>query len=157
MTINGIEIITQDSISLEELTAYVNRAKESYGNHLYQMHIRLNGEHVEIYSFLHGKLFERIIRKPRLTEKQVRMFQALHTLGYRFITKDLDGYVYARNIKPEKCGKSWGASRANGVTLCEDTGTGCLHTLMSWNDPEPLDIVQTLKENEIEIEEEPHE
>ena len=62
MTINGIKIITQDSISLEELTAYVNRAKENYGNRLYQMRIKLDGEHVGINYGLHGKPFERIRR-----------------------------------------------------------------------------------------------
>ena len=62
MTINGIEIITQDSISLEELNAYVNRAKDLYGNRLYQMHIKLDGEHVEINYGIHGTPFERIRR-----------------------------------------------------------------------------------------------
>ena len=62
MTINGIEIITQDSISLEELTAYVNRAKDIYGNRLYKMRLSLDGEHVKINYSLHGSPFERIRR-----------------------------------------------------------------------------------------------
>ena len=62
MTINGIKIITQDSISLEELTAYVNRAKDLYGNRLIQMRLSLDGEHVKINYGLHSTPFERIRR-----------------------------------------------------------------------------------------------
>lgn len=94
-----------------------------------------------------------IIRKPALTEEQVRMLQALHTLGYRYITKDLEGYVCARDIKPEKFEEIWSANGASRVTtLYEDMEQGHLHTLVSWSDPAPLDIAQTLRDAGKEVE-----
>ena len=81
MTINGIEIITQDSISLEELTAYVQRAKDLYGNRLYQMRLSLDGEHVKINYGLHSTPFERIRRITGYLQKTTQWNNAKKAEG----------------------------------------------------------------------------
>ena len=94
---------------------------------------------------------ERITRRPRLTEEQVAQLKALVTLGYGWIVKDLEGLPYACASKPKKERDDW---RDGGAftNLYPFMPTNCLMDLPDWSDPEPLDIVQTLRQNGEEVE-----
>ena len=90
---------------------------------------------------------ERIIRKPRLTEKQKTELKHLAALGLKYLTTDLAGWIYARDVKPTK---------TSGFVFTKHFAThrscaGTLADLVSWDDSEPLDIVQTLKDNNVEV------
>jgi hypothetical protein len=97
---------------------------------------------------------DRIIRRPRVTEEQLRELEALHTLGYRWIAKDESGLVCAFVSKPVRKCQDWAQpvsddGRNKYIWLLFRLG---INSLVSWSDPEPLDIVQTLKANGVEVE-----
>lgn len=96
---------------------------------------------------------DRIIRRPRVTEEQLRELEALHTLGYRWIAKDESWLVCAFVSKPVRKCKDWAQpvsddGRNKYIWLLFHLG---INSLVSWSDPEPLDIVQTLRANGVEI------
>lgn len=97
---------------------------------------------------------ERILRKPRLTQEQVKQLGALVVFDRPWIAKDKDGSVFAFKNKPGRNENKamWIIDRLYGDAwlLPEDSA---LADLVSWSDPEPLDIVATLKANGVEIEE----
>lgn len=92
-----------------------------------------------------------IIRKPRLSEEQVKQLQALVTLGFRWLIKNNDCSAYAYTYMPERMDEWWNGLNAE-VQLFIDMPTGVLYNLVSWSDPEPLDIVATLKTAGVEVE-----
>ena len=86
---------------------------------------------------------DRIIRKPRLTEKQKTELKHLAALGLKYLTTNWEGWLYARDVKPTK---------TSGFVFTKQFVThrscaGSLADLVSCDDPEPLDIIQTLKDN----------
>lgn len=97
---------------------------------------------------------ECIIRKPRLTEEQVKQLGALVVFDRPWIAKDKDGSVFAFKNKPGRNENKamWIIDRLYGDAwlLPEDSA---LADLVSWSDPEPLDIVATLKAAGVEVEE----
>ena len=95
---------------------------------------------------------ERIIRKPRPTQEQVEQLQALVTLGYRWLIKDSTDAVFAYVTRPVKQSEWWNCGGAN-VRIFIDLPPGILTSLVYWSDPEPLDIVATLKAAGVEVEE----
>jgi len=95
---------------------------------------------------------ERITYRPRLTEEQVAQLKALVTLGYGWIVKDLEGLPYACASKPKKERDDWRGGGAF-IDLYPFMPTNCLMDLPDWSDPDPLDIVQTLRDAGVEIEE----
>lgn len=94
---------------------------------------------------------ERITRRPRLTEEQMAQLKALVTLGYGWIVKDLEGLPYACASKPKKERDDWRGGGAF-IDLYPFMPTNCLMDLPDWSDPEPLDIVQTLRDAGVEVE-----
>jgi len=98
---------------------------------------------------------ERITRRPRLTEEQVAQLKALHTLGYRWLTKDKWKGVSAFICKPFK-GEHGGEWMRYDPMLVDDgyivfNGYTQITDLVSWSDPAPLDIVQTLRDAGVEV------
>ena len=89
---------------------------------------------------------ERIIRKPRLTGEQAETLKALKVLGYAYVTEDEFGPVCAHEYLPAKRNTAW---RSNG-SVWKDSHKR-LDDLVSWSDPEPLDIVQVLKDAGVEV------
>ena len=87
---------------------------------------------------------ERITRRPRLTEEQVKRLRALIALEAMYLAKNKDGSVEAFTNKPTKNALYWNTNDSY-VFYLSIVGT-CLSDLVSWSDPEPLDIVQTLRE-----------
>lgn len=97
---------------------------------------------------------ERIVRtppKPRLSEEQVKQLRALVTLGYRWLIKDSTDAVFAYAKMPAKQSEWWNCGGAN-VRIFIDLPPGILTSLVYWSDPDPLDIVATLKANGVEVE-----
>ena len=93
---------------------------------------------------------ERITRRPRLTEEQVKRLRALIALEAMYLAKNKDGSVGAFTNKPTKNALYWNTNDSY-VFYLSIVGT-CLSDLVSWSDPEPLDIVQVLRENGCEVE-----
>lgn len=86
-----------------------------------------------------------ITRKPRMSEEQVAQLRALVTLGFRWLAKDkwiISSHAYI--AKPEKGQKYWLHNKdfSKGSEIPEYLE---INDLVSWSDPEPLDIVATLK------------
>ena len=94
---------------------------------------------------------EALTGKPRLSEEQVVQLKALVTLGYRWLIKDSTDAVFAYTTRPAKQSKWWDCGGAN-VRIFIDLPPGILTSLVSWSDPEPLDIVATLKAAGVEVE-----
>ena len=90
---------------------------------------------------------EHITRRPRLTEEQVKRLRALVTLGFKWLAKQRKGCVMFFQKKPHKNAIGFSGTGDEeedyGVVLPNDTH---LSSLVSWSDPEPLDIVQTLRD-----------
>ena len=93
---------------------------------------------------------ERIIRRPRLTEEQVKRLRALIALEAMYLAKNKDGSVGAFTSKPQRNALYWNTNDSY-VFYINIVGT-CLSELVSWEDPEPLDIVQVLRQNGVEVE-----
>lgn len=94
-----------------------------------------------------------INHRPRLTEEQVAQLKALVTLGFKWLAKQRKGYVMFFQKKPHK-NAIWFSDTGDeqedyGVVLPNDTH---LSSLVSWSDPAPLDIVQTLRDAGVEVE-----
>ena len=97
---------------------------------------------------------ERIIRKPRLTYRQKIALTALANLGFIYLTMDSEGYTEARDMMPKKFMFTWAipptiVCHQHFVMhkMCNKDLAG----LVSWDDPKPLDIIQTLKDNNVEV------
>ena len=93
---------------------------------------------------------ERITRRPRLTEEQVKRLRALIVLEAMYLAKNKDGSVGAFTSKPQRNALYWNTNDSY-VFYINIVGT-CLSELVSWEDPEPLDIVQVLRQNGEEVE-----
>ena len=93
---------------------------------------------------------ERITRRPRLTEEQVKRLRALIVLEAMYLAKNKDGSVEAFTNKPTKNALYWNTNDSY-VFYLSIVGT-CLSDLVSWSDPAPLDIVQTLRDAGVEVE-----
>ena len=89
-----------------------------------------------------------ITRRPRLTEEQVKRLRALIALEAMYLAKNKDGSVGAFTSKPQRNALYWNTNDSY-VFYLSIVGT-CLSELVSWEDPEPLDIVQGLRENILE-------
>ena len=93
---------------------------------------------------------EGIIRKPRLTEEQIRHLKGLALLGFNYIAKDRSGLSYVYTNKPSKTVKVW-ISKTGLIHLLSSLNALDLCFLVSWDDPEPLNILETLKAAGVEI------
>jgi hypothetical protein len=88
---------------------------------------------------------DRIIRKPRLTDGQIDLLKAAQKLiGARWMAKDLwQDRTYVYTEKPEKDGNTYNNKLGMVARLPDDSP---LASLVSWDDPEPLNIEQTLRD-----------
>ena len=97
---------------------------------------------------------DRIIRKPRLTEKQKTELKHLAGLGLKYLTTDWSGWLHARDVKPTKTSCCWADLSGYAFAqrfLTHKSRSGALADLVSYDDSEPLDIIQTLKDNNVEV------
>jgi len=89
---------------------------------------------------------ERIIRKARLTEAQIKYLKAALTLEFEWLAKDADGSTYFYERKETKFPKNWGC-RAQSIKVFVEE----VRELVSWGDPDALDIAATLKAAGVEV------
>lgn len=90
---------------------------------------------------------EGIIRKSRLSAVQIEVLKALKVLGCKWMAKDENGSCYGFTVKPMKSIGGW----YGGNYVFADGVANSLSPLVSWSDPEPLNIVQTLKNAGVEV------
>lgn len=94
---------------------------------------------------------EALTGKPRLTEEQVAQLKALVTLGFKWLAKDENDEVAAFKRRPDKGREQW-QDGGEYIVLYPFMPTNCVMDLPDWSDPEPLDIVQTLRDAGVEVE-----
>ena len=100
---------------------------------------------------------ERITRRPRLTEEQVRVLEALYEVfDFKWLAKQKDGQVMAYANRPNKSEDWYGCWFSGEGDNEEDYGWKVkdgspVWGLISWYDPAPLDIVQVLRQNGCDI------
>jgi hypothetical protein len=86
--------------------------------------------------------------KPRLTAKQVEILKALKVLGFNYVAKntDEDESVVAFESKPHKGRVCWDNFDGRYLLITQEW----ICCLVSWADTEPLDILQTLRDNGVD-------
>lgn len=100
---------------------------------------------------------ERITRRPQPTQEQVAQLKVAHqAFEFNWLARHKNGVVAVFKRKPVKgnngywfidelvLGYNFGLAVREGSLIC---------SLVSWSDPEPLDIVATLKTAGVEVEE----
>ena len=98
-----------------------------------------------VHAINHG-----ITRRPRLTEEQVAQLKALVTLGFKWLCQDSNDYYVVYVNKPVKSEYGWDRG-GHYVLLGFGLPADVITDLVSWSDPAPLDIVQTLRDAGVEV------
>lgn len=131
-----------------------------------------NGRVCEIWLDSYGSLFvlqpgenqmqtvraiESFVLKPRLTEGHIRLLVAAHELhGAEWLAKDKEQpmisstCIYTRKPTRIKMREYWSSGSASSAIRLQNTSPLC--DLVSWEDEEPLNIIQVLKDSGIEVE-----
>lgn len=91
---------------------------------------------------------ERINRcKPRPTAEQLEELKWVYKIFKRvWIAKEGSGFAFGYKTRPQRDGIFW-----KGDVIFRLPG-GIIFDLVSWADDEPLDVLQTLKDNGVEVE-----
>ena len=82
---------------------------------------------------------------PPLTDEQMEQLKAIWTLGGRWLAKDASGIVFCYQARPEKEDIEWTVRDLNDEFMEITYFVPTVVCLVSWSDPEPLDIMATLK------------
>ena len=98
-------------------------------------------------AFVSAAINHGIIRKPRLTAEQVEILKAFATIGFKWLGQEADGRVFAYWKHPRKENGGWYGSIRSTMLLEE---ANAVKPLVSWADTEPLDILQTLRDNGVD-------
>lgn len=107
---------------------------------------------IKVYNYKLGRSFSRLLdddnleliweRKDiKLTNKEVEILKALRTLSYDFLVRDENGELYACKEKPERQLYYWYKDELTRID--KD-----LFTFIKWEDEEPTNIDELLKELE---------
>ena len=91
---------------------------------------------------------ESIIRKPRLTEKQIELLKALLLFSFHYLAADMNNSLFAYGDLPERSQFCWYCSF--NVLIVGEAKKELL-PLAPWDATKPLDIIQTLKDNNVEV------
>ena len=91
---------------------------------------------------------ECIIRKPRLTEKQIELLKALLLFSFHYLAADMNNSLFAYGDLPERSQFCWYCSF--NVLIVGEAKKELL-PLAPWDATKPLDIIQTLKDNNVEV------
>ena len=91
---------------------------------------------------------DRIIRKPRLTEKQIELLKALLLFSFHYLAADMNNSLFAYGDLPERSQFCWYCSF--NVLIVGEAKKELL-PLAPWDATKPLDIIQTLKDNNVEV------
>lgn len=93
-----------------------------------------------------------ITRRPRLTEEQVAMLKAAWTLGARYIAREGNSGLRLSDNAPLVLMGGRLKITDDSLTMYIESYGNPLVELVKQSDPEPLDIVQTLRDNGVEVE-----
>ena len=91
---------------------------------------------------------DHIIRKPRLTEKQIELLKALLLFSFHYLAADMNNSLFAYGDLPERSQFCWYCSF--NVLIVGEAKKELL-PLAPWDATKPLDIIQTLKDNNVEV------
>ena len=91
---------------------------------------------------------ECIIRKPRLTEKQIELLKALLLFSFHYLAADMNNSLFAYGDLPERSQFYWYYSF--NILIVGEAKKELL-PLAPWDATKPLDIIQTLKDNNVEV------
>jgi len=94
---------------------------------------------------------ERITRRPRLTEEQVAMLKAAWALGARYIAREGNSGLRLSDNAPIVLMGGRLKIADDNLTMYIESYSNPLVELVKQSDPEPLDIVQVLRENGCEV------
>jgi hypothetical protein len=143
----------------------INSLNGKYAVNPEGMLIQVSGEAIdnpcEADAFAYRRAINKgIIRRKRLTTEQVKMLKAMPNLYLYWLVKTKAGQILSYQEKPTKNEYGWemkereytrkGKRYLQNMHIHQDD---VLDFLVSWSDPEPLNIIQTLKDNGIEVEE----
>lgn len=84
--------------------------------------------------------------KRDLTEDEMNILKAFKALGFKYITADKDGGVCAYIFKPQKGTEAWYNDINDSGYVCETEKF--FGGIVSWEDEEPAEIEDLLKEVE---------
>ena len=97
-----------------------------------------------------------ITRRPRLDGCQKHLLKLLAKLDLKWLTIDSQNLIIAWEDKPKRITTAWFGKEGDydAVNRYAISASKCptLAALVSWSDPEPLDIVQTLRDAGGEVE-----
>jgi len=138
----GVETKEDHIIRLERMRSQ----KDRWANGKHAHWLETPADHAKDRDALDAAI-EALTGKPRLTEEQVAHLKAAQLLvNARWLAKDADGGISLFRRKPVRDSDilAWiEEDRDYWWFLPDDTP---LKNLVSWSDPEPLDIVQTLRD-----------
>ena len=80
---------------------------------------------------------------PPLTDEQRGVLMSLFTIGARYMGMSRDGWKRCFVNKPQKEFSGWMCGDTQVLTIAHGMAN-CLDSLVSWSDPEPLDIGKAL-------------
>ena len=95
---------------------------------------------------------ERITRRPRLTEEQVAMLKAAWALGARYIAREGNSGLRLSDNAPIVLMGGRLKITDDNLTMYIESYSNPLVELVKQSDPAPLDIVQMLRQNGVEVE-----
>ena len=95
---------------------------------------------------------ERITRRPRLTEEQVAMLKAAWALGARYIAREGNSGLRLSDNAPIVLMGGRLKIADDSLTMYIESYSNPLVELVKQSDPAPLDIVQVLRQNGVEVE-----
>lgn len=80
-----------------------------------------------------------------LTDTQVEIFKALNLLGFRYIAQDKDGATFTFAEYPRKTRSTWDNGGEYHYVMGFGAKASAISALVSWDDKEPLNIEEVLK------------
>lgn len=95
---------------------------------------------------------ERITRRPRLTEEQVAMLKAAWALGARYIAREGNSRLRLSDNAPIVLMGGRLKITDDSLTMYIESYSNPLVELVKQSGPAPLDIVQVLRQNGVEVE-----
>ena len=132
----------------EEFRVYDKRFKILASGMVYRREVETNkwvwASTPDLVELINNPGLVLIIRKPKLTDEQRKVLNALYTLGFKWVAKEKDGSIFAYEEDPVKNSCGWYGS---GYELYVERIALLDPLLPDWT--KQLDIEKTLKEAQL--------
>lgn len=135
---DGLFIIADERISDNKLYKLTKKFEILMYDELLGDWINNNDSIVTVENILSGKL--PIRPKELFTKNDFITLSYLKLAGYKFITKDSNGSIYASNIKPHKNSSDWGIDEKLYPGVIKWLRVEYDLSMISWYDTEPTVI-----------------